>query len=105
MIKRIIIITLTVLIFVVPVQADPVLYEGEAIASWAGDGKDDTPYQSELNVNYDLQRCQQKDGKNPKPNPGKFKIYFKSTLLVLNQMDSGGVQIVWSGEYVEDEEL
>lgn len=79
------------------------MHEGEAIASWAGDGTDDNSYQSELNVNYDLQRCQQKDHVNP-PH-GKFKIYFKCELPVLNQMEADGVQIVWSGEYVEDDEL
>ncbi len=80
------------------------MHEGEAIASWAGDGTDDNPYQSELNVNYDLHRCQQRNGKNPKPNPGKFKIYFQCEEAVLNQMEADGVQIVWSGEIVEESE-
>ncbi len=78
------------------------MHEGEAIASWAGDGSDGNEYQSELNVNYDLERCQQKDGKNPKPNPGKFKIYFKCEEAVLNQMEADGVQIVWSERIIEE---
>ena len=76
------------------------MHEGEAIASWTGDGTDDNPYQSELNANYDLQRCQQKDHVNP-PN-GKFKIYFKCEESVLNQMVSDGVKIVWSNEIEEN---
>ena len=78
------------------------MHEGEAIVSWAGDGTDGNPYQSELNVNYDLQRWQQKDHANP-PN-GKFKIYFQCEESVLNQMEADGVQIVWSGEFVEEQE-
>jgi len=98
--KNLTIMVLTVLLFAVPVQADPVLYEGELITSWTGTGQDENPYRSKVCSDYNLPRCQQKDHVNP-PH-GKFKIYFKCTLPVLNQMEADRVQIVWSGE-IEDE--
>ena len=99
----IIILLIALLGFLQTAQADPVIYEGELITTWTGTGQDDTPYQSKVCKDYALPRCWQKDGKNPRPNPGKFKIYFQCEESVLNQMQADGVNILWSKEMEESE--
>ena len=96
----IIILAIALLGFVQTSNATPLIYEGELITVWAGNGSDDTPYQAKVNVDYDLQRCQQRGSEDPPD--GTLRVYFKSTSSVLIQMISDSVNILWNGEYVED---
>ncbi len=97
----IIILAIALLDFVQTSNATPVVWEGELITTWAGDGTD-AAHQAKVNIDYDLLRCQQRDASNPPA--GTLKIYFKATKTVLDKMISDGCDILWSHEFVEEQE-
>ncbi len=97
----IIILAIALLGFVQTSNATPVIWEGELITTWAGDGTG-IAHQAKVNIDYDLERCRQQDDANPPT--GTLKVYFKATKIVLDKMISDGCDILWSHEFVEESE-
>ena len=68
------------------------MYEGEAKTTRTPEGK------MQLSIDYSMTLEDKGDFE------GGIKVYFQCEESVLNQMEADGVQIVWSGEIVEEQE-